>query len=318
MHSPLAFALFPMALIFVTAEGQEKPMEFEQVLLGSTFADFKEEVASRFGSSAFRLYLGSQYCKGGETLGSKWVVDGTSLHLTPFADKEARGKKRIRTGETKRSKYAALMGQGVKIQEAVDDVAVTQQSLLGGQAKAQADLTAIRAAIEPIQPTIIPGELELMEQILDKLKVARMNSLLVHWGIAHPRGVKKNGKARLLAQKAPLAELQQVLRDSATSGNADADGPLGLDATNLADFHVRLAAQVAHAKGQETLDELPAADVAGAVAAFDAGAIIAQEEKDPDHELNFSIEKDLEEMMNEEAATQVVASSSSDAPALGA
>ena len=211
-----------MALVKVTAETLAEPMEFEQVLLETTFGVFKEEVATRYGSpaSAFRLYFGGQYCKGVETLASKGVVEGASIRLVPNLDKVARGKKRVLVGETKRGKYATLIRQGKDTKEAVDAVARTQQEVLTGQAKAQADLTAIRAAIEPMQPMRIPGEPELMEQVLNTFKVAHMNSLLERWGIAPPRGIKKNGKARLLAQKAPQAELQEALRDSATSGSA--------------------------------------------------------------------------------------------------
>ena len=212
-----------MATILVTAACKDEPMRFEQVPLETTFGVFREEVATRYGSpaSALRLYFASQNCKVGETLASKGVVDGSSIHLAPVVDKEARGKKRFQAGETKRSKYAILIGQGKDTREAVDAVGRTAQEILTGQAKAQADLTAIRAAIEPIQPTRIPGELELMTEILDRLKVSDMDSLICRWEIELPLArSNKNAKACLLAQKAPLAELQEVLRDPGAVGAA--------------------------------------------------------------------------------------------------
>ena len=276
-----------MATILVTAACKDEPMRFEQIPLETTFGVFREEVASRFGSSAFRLYLGSQYCKGGETLASKGVVDGSSIHLAPVVDKEARGKKRFQAGETKRSKYATLIEQGKELKEAVGAVGHTAQEILAGQAEAQADLTAIRAAIEPIQPTRIPGEPELMEQVLNTFKVAHMNSLLVRWRIALPRGIKKNGKARLLAQKAPLAELQEALRDSTASGNAD--GPLGLNAEDSADFQARLAAQVAQpARGP--LDAFFPMEVAGAaVEAVAEAPTDGNKDKDQDQDQDVEV-----------------------------
>ena len=239
-----------MALVKVTAETLAEPMEFEQVLLETTFGVFKEEVATRYGSPApaFRLYFGGKYCEGGVTLASRGVVEGASIRLTANLDKEARGKKRVLVGETKRGKYATLIRQGKDTKEAVDAVARTQQEVLTGQAKAQADLTAIRAAIEPMQPMRIPGELELMEKILSNMMVSDMNSLICRWGIALPPRSNKNIKARLLAEKAPLAELQEVLRTRPLRGRASR--PLGLGASDQVEFEARLAAlQLAQAAG---------------------------------------------------------------------
>ena len=114
---------------------------------------------------------------------------------------------------------------------------------------------------------------------------------------------KKNGKARLLAQKAPLAELQAVLRDSASSGRGDARGPLGLNASDRSVFEARLAAEVARP--------------AGPLDAYNQD----QEEEKP-----FDIQEEMEKAVDEFAAEQIVkdegaaaqgaaASSSSDAPA---
>ena len=85
----------------------------------------------------------------------------------------------------------------------------------------QEDVTAIRAAVEGPPLVRIPGELDLMEQILKKFKVCRINALLLHWKIEHPPGAQKTNKARLLIQKAPLAELQMALGDESFLGEGE-------------------------------------------------------------------------------------------------
>ena len=251
-----------VATVFVKFAELVEPMRFDGTPLDSTVAVFKQEVAKRFEASfAFQLHLKSRYCKDAETLAEIGVVDGTSLRMQRTVGAETKGVKRFRDGESKRSKYAHLAAQNTAIQQAVGGVATTQATLLEGQTKMQADVTAIRVAVEGAPPVNIPGELQLMELILDKLKVGFMNELLLRWGIDRPPGIKKNGKARLLAQKAPLAELQEVLRDPAASGSQG--GALGLNVEDSAAFRARLAAQLVRTG---TLDEYTNVGVASSSA----------------------------------------------------
>ena len=245
-----------------------KVIEFTDLPVDSmTVETFKDAVSMEAASTeelppSFQLWHNSDYLHEGKSLKEAGVLADSVLRvkLPKYADPKKRGLKRFATGESKKTKYSV-------IKEAVDGVATNQAALLTGQANMQADVTAIRAAVSVMSgqpPVNIPGELELMELILDKLKVAHMNSLLVRWRITRPPGIKKNGKARLLAQKAPLSELQEVLRDPAASGmGAQRPAPLqslGLNTQDTDEFERRLAAQVAQpARGPlESMDSMHA------------------------------------------------------------
>ena len=196
-----------------------------------TVGKFKAVVGARVGMKSFRLFVKNP-AEGSVLL--KRSDDGTLLNEVGSVDfllkKQSQpwepakqAQRRLDRGITQvaTSLEAGFKEVGGKV-VAVDRKA---SEILKGQAKAQADLTAIRAALESMQPTKNPGESELMEQLLNNMKVADMDSLIDRRGIALPPKMNKNGKARLLAQKVPLVELQKVLRDSATSGSAEVDQP---------------------------------------------------------------------------------------------
>jgi len=60
-------------------------------------------------------------------------------------------------------------------------------------------------------PPSNPDDLDLMERVLNKFKVRRMNAILQQFNVERPDGVKREGKAALIVKNIPREELLKLL-----------------------------------------------------------------------------------------------------------
>jgi hypothetical protein len=108
--------------------------------------------------------------------------------------------------------HTASVGEGVKscikqeLAPIKEDVAAITQIM-----------TANNSAIEKIReyhekaPPSNPGDLELMEKVLNKFKVGRMNNILKQFNVDRPAGVKREGKAALIVKNIARSQLVELL-----------------------------------------------------------------------------------------------------------
>ena len=237
---------------------------FNDVDLDGTVGAFKTVVGVRVGMTSFQLHA---YIRTGTILHLKTSLNDASLTEVGLRDgaelrvkapggyeKGPQAQRRLDLGTTQRATSlkrrfdkvsADVVEDGDKTRGTVDGVANQVTAL-------QADVDVIKSAVEGHPPVRIPGELELMQQVLDTFNVARMNSLLAGFEIRHPKGTKKSGKARLLAQKAPLLELQTALLETTVA--KESLGSTGLTREDEEEFNRRLVAQGAPRYSQGSLD----------------------------------------------------------------
>ena len=64
-------------------------------------------------------------------------------------------------------------------------------------------------------PPSNPDDLDLMENVLNKFKVGRMNAILQQFNVERPVGVKREGKAILIVKNVPRSELLKLLEPPA-------------------------------------------------------------------------------------------------------
>ena len=62
-------------------------------------------------------------------------------------------------------------------------------------------------------PPSNPGDLDLMEKVLNQFKVGMMNDILQQFKIDRPAGVKREGKAALIVKNVPRTDLLKLLEE---------------------------------------------------------------------------------------------------------
>lgn len=196
---------------------------FLNVDLNCTVGAFRAEVGTRLGMKSFLLYaklatgaINLKHADNSARLSEVGLEDGGELRAAdnPGLKRAQQAQRRLKLGLTQVATSLNLGFEKVR-KEVKTDGDKTRNDVAGVANQCtsmQADVAAIREAMVGQPPIVIPGQLELMEAVQNTFKVGRINELLLQFGIDRPPGVNKNGKARLLAEKAPTPELLALLR----------------------------------------------------------------------------------------------------------
>ena len=167
-----------------------------------------------------------------DTLSGKGVAGGDTVHAFP-ANKERSGdaayqaQQRLGKGKTLRSTAHPYLHQ--QTQAVVMDTSRRTQERVDSRCdKLEQKMDTLLEHHERVPPSN-PDDLELMERVLNRFKVGRMNAILQEFKIERPAGVKREGKAALIVKTVPREQLVKLI--ASTEGDVVLNRPT-VDATS--------------------------------------------------------------------------------------
>ena len=181
-------------------------------------ADTIEAVKRKLGLNDVKLWLGRTFLKNADTLEKHGVQAGQTLNAVPqtipdgFKSKgEYLAHRRLQTNVHKTSRVHA------HLHERTVSVAMTEGERTRTTVENRCDVLEDKVDKlleyhEKVPPSN-PGDLDLMEKVLNKFKVGMMNDILQQFKIDRPAGVKREGKAALIVKNVPRTDLLKLLEE---------------------------------------------------------------------------------------------------------
>ena len=221
-----------------------------------------ETVKQKLGLKDVKLWLGRTFLKNADTLQKHGVQAGQMLNAVlqtipdGFKSKgEYLAHRRLQTNVHKTSRaHAHLHGrtQSVVMMEGERTRTTVEERCDGLEAKVD-KLLEYHEKVPPSNP----GDLDLMEKVLNKFKVGMMNGILQQFEIERPAGVKREGKAALIVKHVPRTELLKLLVEEPPTSSASSNEPARGTTSGAPTTHATCAATVGKRKGQQCGAGLP-------------------------------------------------------------